>query len=216
MFNYESLIIEANQTLTAQNQRPGAPQRELLYAITPVEGLGYADSPLAYIDHGDATKQAAYQTLLDYFSEPGTQDYLRQHGRRIGFLSDTKSVDTAVFNPDWGIDISRPVKTFRYPDASVINQALNLYTLQLRRPTLTVLVADISGSMGDAGKFDQLKEAMSTLLLEDKASQFYIQASPRDTTIIIPFCGDPQQPMVVEADPEHPDAFYDNMTKLNQ
>jgi Ca-activated chloride channel family protein len=216
MFNYESLIIEANQTLTAQNQQPNAPQRELLYAITPVEGLGYADSPLAYIDHGDATKQAAYQTLLDYFSEPSIQDYLRHHGRRIGFLSDTKNVDTAVFNPDWGLDISRPVKSFRYPDADVINQALNLYTMQLRRPALTVLVVDISGSMGDEGKLEKLKEAMSTLLLEDKASQFYIQASPRDTTIVIPFCGEPQQPMTVEADPEHPDAFYRKMSALDQ
>lgn len=216
MFNYESLIIEANQALAAQNQQAGAQQRELLYAVTPVEGLGYADSPLAYIDHGDEAKKAAYDRLLAFFGEDQVQDSLRRHGRRLGFLSDSANVDEAVFNPDWGIDIARPVKSFRYPDADVLNQALNLYTMQLRKPALTVLVADVSGSMGDDGKFDKLLQAMDTLLITENAARYFIQASPRDTTIVIPFCGEPLDPMIVDARPQDPEAFYADMTDLNE
>lgn len=216
MFNYESLIIEANQMLTAQNEQPGAPQRELLYAVTPVEGLGYADSPLAYIDHGDPEKKAAYEALLEFFATEEAQDYLRGHGRRLGFLSDTDNVDQSVFNPDWGIDVSRPVKSFRYPNADVINQALNLYAMQLRKPALTVLVTDISGSMGNEGKFEQLKESMNTLLIAENAAKYFVQASPRDITIVIPFCGDPLDPLTVEANPDDPERFYEDMTALNE
>ena len=104
------------------------------------------------------------------------------------------------------------MKSFRYPDADVINQALNLYTMQLRRPALTVLVVDVSGSMGDEGKLDKLKEAMSTLLLRGQGVAVLPSGlAPRYARSFIPFCGEPQQPMIVEADPEHPDAFYGKM-----
>ena len=153
MFNYESLIIEANQTLTAQNQRPGAPQRN---CSTPLRRSGTRLRRLTPGLHRSRRRHEAsgLSDPVGLFPEPGTQEYLRQHGRRIGFLSDTKSVDTAVFNPELGDRYLPTGEDLRYPDASVINQALNLYTLQLRRPTLTVLVADISGSMGDAGGLD--------------------------------------------------------------
>ena len=47
MVNYEALVIEANQQLAQRGQAP-------LYAVYPVDGLTIADSPLAYVDHGNA------------------------------------------------------------------------------------------------------------------------------------------------------------------
>ena len=50
MVNYEAMMIEANQALVAQGREP-------LYAIYPVDGLTIADSPLAFVNKGEADKE---------------------------------------------------------------------------------------------------------------------------------------------------------------
>lgn len=53
MVNYECLIIDANQQLEEEGKEP-------LYVVYPYDGLSIADSPLGYVDHGDAEKEEAF------------------------------------------------------------------------------------------------------------------------------------------------------------
>ncbi|MDJ0861495.1 MAG: hypothetical protein QNJ82_04560 [Gammaproteobacteria bacterium] len=66
IFNVEANVIKANQRLTAQGRTP-------LYALYPVHGLTLADSPLAYIDRGDAGKEKAFLALQQALLEDESQ-----------------------------------------------------------------------------------------------------------------------------------------------
>ncbi len=191
MFNYESTILEADQALTAAGQEP-------LYIIYPSNGLSVADSPLAYIDKGDATKEAAFLNLQTFLLSPETQKTLSDLGRRSGLVGiDAQSPDPAVWNADWGANLNHDIAPVPTPAPDVIAEALSLYQTELRKPSLTVWVLDVSGSMGGA-PIDHLKEAMGLLLNKKAATINLLQPSRRDVTIIIPFNDQVGQPIIVK------------------
>lgn len=180
MFNYESVVIETNQALVAAGEEP-------LYIIYPANGLAVADSPLGLIDKGDPAKEAAFLDLQSYLLSPDTQTKLSGLGRRAGLIGlDATSADPAVWNPDWGIDLSRDIAPIPTPASEVIAKALSLYQTDLRKPSLTVWVLDVSGSM-DGDPLAQLKEAMRLILDPEAAALNLLQPSARDITIILPF-----------------------------
>ncbi len=180
MFNYEAVVIEANQALVQQGLDP-------LYAIYPVDGLAIADSPLAYVDKGNATKEQLFLGLQQYLLTEATQQEILKLGRRVGVVGITpENVDTSVFNPDWGIDVARVFTSIRFPNAAVIEEALDLYQSKFRKPSFTVYALDFSGSMDGLGE-QQLNNAMQTLLDQDKASGYFLQGTPNDITIVIAF-----------------------------
>jgi hypothetical protein len=66
MVNYEALVIEANRELVRRGQEP-------LYVIYPVDGIMTADSPLAYVNKGDAAKEALFGELQKYLLSEAAQ-----------------------------------------------------------------------------------------------------------------------------------------------
>jgi Ca-activated chloride channel family protein len=190
MFNYEALVIEANQRLSASGQEP-------LYVIYPANGLSVADSPLGFIAKGDADKEAKFLELQNYLSQPAPQDHLMSLGRRAGLLGvDASNADKTVWNPDWGIDLNRAIAPIPTPNSDVIGEALRLYQTELRKPSFTVWALDVSGSMGGQ-PIEELKGAMRLLLDPDAAAVNLLQASSRDITVILPFNHDAGQPIIL-------------------
>ncbi|MEB4591430.1 substrate-binding domain-containing protein [Candidatus Thiothrix sp. Deng01] len=180
MFNYEALVIEANQALVKQGQEP-------LYAIYPQDGLSVADSPLGFIDKGDKAKEELFLKLQQYLLSSKVQQRIEGMGRRTGLLGMTvANPDKSVWNPAWGIEADKNIASIPVPQQQVIQEALNLYQTDLRKPSLTVWVLDVSGSMSGAG-IDSLKQAMTTLLDPAQASEHLLQPGPQDITYIIPF-----------------------------
>lgn len=180
MFNYESVIIEADQALVAKGEPP-------LYIIYPANGLAVADSPLGLINKGDAAKETAFLALQAFLLSPETQDRLLALGRRAGLIGlAAEGADTAVWNPDWGVDLARDIAPIPTPASEVIAKALTLYQSELRKPSLTIWVLDVSGSM-EGAPLDQLKQAMHLVLDPQAAAVNLLQPSSRDVTIILPF-----------------------------
>ena len=180
MMNYEALVLEANRALVAAGEEP-------LYLVYPADGLAVADSPLGYVDKGDPAKEEAFLSLQQRLLSPDVQQTLLDLGRRAGPLGLlTGKADPAVWNPDWGVDLERPIAPVPTPEAAVIGEALQLYQTELRKPSLTVWVLDTSGSM-DGAPLAQLKEAMRLLLDPESAAVNLLQPSRRDVTIIVPF-----------------------------
>jgi Ca-activated chloride channel homolog len=191
MFNYESTIIEANQALVAAGKDP-------LYIIYPANGLSVADSPLAFVDKGDATKEAAFAKLQEFLLSADAQKSLSDLGRRSGLIGmEAQHPNPAVWNLDWGADLKREIAPVPTPGADVIAEALSLYQTELRKPSLTVWVLDTSGSMGGE-PIDKLKQAMGLLLNKQSAAVNLLQPSRRDITIIVPFSNEVGQPIVVK------------------
>jgi len=107
MVNYEAVIIETDQQLVAQGKEP-------LYVVSPEDGLALADSPLGYVDKGNAAKAKLFSDLQQYLLSTPAQGQILAQGRRVGLLGLTiNHPDTAVFNPDWGINTRRGLSPIR-------------------------------------------------------------------------------------------------------
>lgn len=184
MVNYEALIIEANQELLKQGKEP-------LYVVYPVDGIVFADSPLGYLDHGNDKKEEVFKALQDYLLSEDVQANILEQGRRTGMGGVMGAVNPKVFNPDWGIDTQKILSPIRLPAADVIQEALNLYQTEFRKPSLTVFCLDFSGSMEGQGE-TQVKEAMRMLLDQELAKRYLIHASSQDVTVVIPFDSSPR------------------------
>jgi len=181
MVNYEALIIEANQELAKRG-------KESLHVVYPVDGIVMADSPLGYINKGDADKEKIFKELQEYLLSSGVQRDILKQGRRTGLGGVMGETDPSIFNPDWGIDTKKILSPVRLPSADVIYEALSLYQTEFRKPSYTVFCLDFSGSMGGDG-VKQLKSAMELLLAQEKARQYLINAAREDVIVVIPFSG---------------------------
>ena len=187
MWNYEFMLKETNDQL----RRAG---KELLYAVYPAEGSAYADAPLGYVEHGQAKEtKAFFDGLQAFLLSHDVQAKVAADGRRTapGMAAPARP------EPDWNFDPARVVPSVGLPEPPVILRALSLYQEVLRRPSLTVLCLDFSGSMQGDGEA-QLKAAMHTLFTPSESSRSLIQWSPQDHIIIIPF--DAEIRTVIEGD----------------
>lgn len=190
MVNYEALAIEANQELANRGQEP-------LYMVYPVDGLSIADSPLGYVNKGDAAKEEFFLKLQQYLLSEPVQNELLAMGRRTGFGGTVAKADTRIFNPAWGIDVSKTLVPINMPSAEVIHKGLTLYQVAFRKPSITALVIDYSGSM-QGNPENQLEIAIDGLLDQQIAAQQFLQASPDDVTIVVPFSSSPWAHKVVK------------------
>lgn len=181
MVNYECLIIAANRELVSHGREP-------LYAVYPYDGLTVADSPLAYADHGDKSKEEAFLKVQEYLLSDDAQEKIRQTGRRTGFTDDySKYADT--FNADWGIDTEKILSPITMPSEETLMKALNLYQTAFRKPSLNIYCLDFSGSMSGGGS-EQLTEAMSQILLPENAEKNLLQAAEDEVNIVVVFDGE--------------------------
>lgn len=179
MVNYEDLVLEMNKQAASEGREP-------LYVVYPADGLAVADSPLGYVDRGDAKKAETFKALQDYLLSPEVQQEIQSEGRRTGPVGAEFKANPDVFNPDWGADTKRFLNQIRYPSAGTIREALDLYQTSFRKPSLTVYCLDFSGSMqGD--REENLKSAMRFILDQDNARRYMLQATPDDITVVIPF-----------------------------
>jgi len=180
MVNYESTIIETDQELTRRGEEP-------LYVIYPVDGLVIADSQLGYVDHGDKEKETFFRQLQDYLTSPDIQSKLLKLGRRTGFAGQLTDAPDSVFRPQWGIDTKKILSPIKLPGEDVIREALYLYQTDFRKPSYTVFCLDYSGSMNENGGSTGVKAAMKLLLDQQEARRYFLQASPDDHIVVIPF-----------------------------
>lgn len=176
---YESSIININKQLEEQGKEP-------LYIIYAKDGVSISDSPFAYIDHKDDTKEEQFSQLQSYVLSSEGQQELVKTGRRVWYGGTNENADKSVFNPDWGIDTTKYIVPVKYPSTTVIRQALSIYQTELRKPIHIVFCLDYSGSMYGRG-ITQLKEAMEYILNEEEASKDLLQFAQKDKITIIPF-----------------------------
>jgi Ca-activated chloride channel family protein len=184
MFNYESSVIEANQSLEAEGREP-------LYVVYPIDGTAISNFPFAFLDRGNQETRTAYEALSSALRSDAVQKRLLDLGRRagIGPYPSPALVSADVFNPAWGIDTQRVLTPIPLPNAEVVREAINLYQSILRKPSLTVYALDFSESMKSSGSAE-LKAAMHLLLDQESAATYFLQAGPADVTIVILFSND--------------------------
>lgn len=176
--SYESSIIKINKELESKG-------KETLYAIYPIDGVSICDNPFAYIDNKNDGKKKIFADIQSYLLSDEGQRLLQEKGRRTWFGGINNNVDKNIFNPNWGIDTTKYITPVKYPNATVIKQALNAYQSELRKPIHVVFCLDYSGSMYGDG-IEQLRSAMN-YILTDEAAKDYIQFSEEDKIDVVLF-----------------------------
>jgi Ca-activated chloride channel homolog len=176
MWNYEATIKETNDQLTAAGQEP-------LYAIYPTDGVAIADSPLGFVERGRGpATETFFLGLQAHLLEPTTQQQIAMTGRRMGLGGRSPLPADSRTN----LDPNRPLVIVQTPEPVVIRRALDLYQEGLRRPSLTAICLDLSGSMQGVGE-RQLLDAMTALLTPATTREYLIQWSPSDQIFVLPF-----------------------------
>lgn len=74
--------------------------KEPLQIIYPYDGLSIADSPLGYVDHGDAQKEEAFLRFQETLLSDEIQSQIESTGRRI--RADGVSEKTNLFSTAHG------------------------------------------------------------------------------------------------------------------
>jgi Ca-activated chloride channel family protein len=176
IWNYEAVIKETNDKLIAEGHEP-------LYAIYPADGVAVADSPLGFVDRGRGKEVEGFFTELQAFLLSGeTQAKIAKTGRRV----EIGRAAPLPADPKTNLDPSRPITVIRPPEPAVIQKALLIYQEALRRPSLTALCLDVSGSMQGAGE-QQLLDAMRFLLTPERTREVLVQWTKSDEILVLPF-----------------------------
>lgn len=176
MWNYEFVLKETNDELKDKHG-------ELLYAVYPADGTSYANAPLGYIEHGQKDwAHAFFLKLQEHLLSPGVQAMIAADGRRTAL----GMAQPAPPEKEWNFDPARVVPSIALPEPQVIARALTLYQEVLRKPSLTAICLDFSGSMQGDGE-DQVKHAMEALLTPAKAAAGLIQWTASDRIFILTF-----------------------------
>jgi Ca-activated chloride channel family protein len=190
MWNYEAVLKETNDKL-----KPAG--KEELYAIYPADGVAVADSPLGFVDKGKGDKYAKfYADLVTFLQSEATAKRIADTGRRIPLGN-----VTATPEPEWNFDPGKLVTSIRLPEPPVIREALDLYQTALRKPSLTALCLDYSGSMEGNGE-NQLEGALDFVLTPERAKEVLVQWTPEDRILVFPFDNSVRNKMEATGDPE--------------
>ncbi len=178
MWNYEAVIKETNDKLRAQG-------KDVLWAVYPSEGVAMSDSPQGFVERGRGPDvRQFFDDLQAWLLDPEQQARIAATGRRVP----ADRAAPAKPEPDWNFDPSRLVTAVPLPEPEVIHKALVLYQEGLRRPSLSVLCLDFSGSMQGDGE-NALQRAMEFLMTPERASELLVQWAPRDHIVVVPFNG---------------------------
>jgi Ca-activated chloride channel homolog len=176
IWNYEAVIKETNDKLIADGQEP-------LYAVYPEDGVSVADSPLGFVERGRGKEvESFFADLQAFLLKNDIQARIAKTGRRV----ELGRAAPLPADPKTNFDPSRALTVIRPPEPAVIQKALAIYQEALRRPSLTALCLDVSGSMKGKGE-EQLLDAMRFLLNPVRTREVLVQWSKADEILVLPF-----------------------------
>ncbi len=154
---YESVVINSYKANTVLP----------LVAIYPKEGTFWSDHPVGVVnrDWVTADRAEAAKVYIDYLMSKDIQQKALTYGFRPG-LSDVAV--GAPIDAAHGADPLEPKTVLEVPSAEVLNATLNLWKVQKKNSSLT-LVFDTSGSMQDDHKIESARDGAKAFvgLLED-------------------------------------------------
>ncbi len=173
IINYESVILSLNA-----NGKLGEP----LVPVYPREGIITADYPLMLLN---GARRAEYERLVAYLRSAAFQT-------RLSAATLRRPVN-AESSPAPAIP-KRTLIELPFPgQPQIINALLDAFLADVRVPSTSRYVLDLSGSMNEEGRIDQLKTAMDTLAGGDPGTlgNRYARFQNRERIGLIPFNNEP-------------------------
>jgi Ca-activated chloride channel family protein len=228
VFVYETIALEAIRNLEAQGVREDDLPR--IYYV--VDAVAEANAPLAMIGHPDLSdkQEEAFTELQTWLLGEDGQRMLFDQGARVRDLNSYPASEIErVFSPGTtGVDLDLVLMAAPIPrDPAIIRAAMNFYQSEWRRASCTAIVTDHSGSMNDVVEVrlesgqrikttgaEQLTEALQRLLDQDQAAQYYLQATPGDYLVVVPFTDEVVDWEVVEIQGNNPAVYREKWQEI--
>jgi Ca-activated chloride channel family protein len=169
MINYESqvLSLDAANSLTVP-----------LAVITPRDGTVFADWPLMLVN---PARRAEYGRVVAYLRSRQAQELIVSHSWRRPVLEGVRLPA--------GFAGRAPRTVTEEPPPEFVDALLGIYQGQLRVPAQSYFVLDVSGSMAEEHRMDELKSALMVLggSEHDSLSGRFARFQPRERTSLTTF-----------------------------
>lgn len=170
LVNYESVL----KSLNASGQLS-----EPLVLVYPADGVATADYPLTLLGNASKEDRERYGKITDYLLKPEVQ-------QEIARLTHRRPVAAGL-----GGDGPSDLKELPFPGAlDTVDRLVAAFFDRLRRPSRTVYVLDVSGSMR-GGRLEDLKNALVALTGADEGFQRFHN---REEVTLLPFSTKPGEP----------------------
>lgn len=180
IINYESVILSLNAS---------GKLSEPLVPVYPKEGIITADYPLMLLNSG---KRAEFDRLVAYLRSSAFQTTLSAATLRRPVNAESQAAASIP---------KRTLIELPFPgQPQVINGLLDAFLADVRVPSTSRYVLDLSGSMDDEGRIGQLKAAMNTLAGGDAGSlsSRYARFQNRERIGVIPFNREPMPTLMFD------------------
>ncbi|BCY07021.1 VWA domain-containing protein [Actinoplanes sp. L3-i22] len=199
LVTYEASLVELNRS---------GKLSEPLTVVYPAEGVVSADYPLTLLTGASTVARDAHELLGDYLRGSAVQ-------QRIGAATARRPGVPGVALPA-GLPVT-PVELPFPSTRPAIEGLLTAYQDRLRRPSRTVYVLDVSGSM-KGPRIAALKTALSGLTgVNTSLTGTYCRFRSREEVTLLPFSDRPKAPITVTVDAGNPQPSRDELrTAVNQ
>ena len=230
VFVYETIAIEAIRNL----DQAGVKDDDLPRIFYVIDTVAEANAPLAMIDHPDLSdkQEEAFLEFQTWLLSDEGQLVLFNRGARVRNLSSySDSEIERVFSPrTTGVNVELVLMTAPIPrEPEIIRSAMNFYQSEWRRASCTAIITDHSGSMNDTVFVDgssngmlettgaeQLTDALSRLLDQSQAADYYLQSTSGDYLVVVPFTDNVVSSEIVEIRGSDPDLYLQKLNEINQ
>nr|WP_042194486.1 VWA domain-containing protein [Kibdelosporangium sp. MJ126-NF4]CEL21354.1 hypothetical protein [Kibdelosporangium sp. MJ126-NF4]CTQ96079.1 hypothetical protein [Kibdelosporangium sp. MJ126-NF4] len=194
LVNYESVLLSMNAD--AKLPQP-------LTLIYPSDGVVSADYPFTLLSDAGDDARSAHQRLTDHLRTPDTQRRIADQTRRRPVVPGVEL---------GGQFTQRDLVELPFPTgAGAVDALLSAYFNKIRRPSRTLYVLDVSGSMqGD--RIESLRSALIALTGADgTAVGKYRGFRGREEVTLLPFASGPGSPVTHVVPEDNPQAELDKI-----
>lgn len=147
LINYESTLLALNGS--GRLKKP-------LAVVIPADGVISADFPMTLLNAVSPEARAAYGTVTDWLRSPPAQQLIMDTTDRRP-ISPAVKPDLKKFGDRMLIELPFPSKR------AVLDRLLTSYVNSTRQVTQSIYVLDVSGSMEEGDRIEQLRAAMIAL-----------------------------------------------------
>jgi Ca-activated chloride channel family protein len=173
IINYESVLLGLNAAKAL---------RQPLDLIYPKEGIVTADYPLMLLN---SSERADYDKLVAYLRKPDVQTRIMNDTHRRPAIPEIQP--NSQFSSQVLLEVPFP------SSLDVVNQLLSVYLNQVRLPSHTYFVLDISGSM-QGSRLDGVKKTFANLTGGDQTiTGQFARFRARELITIVTFNGSVQE-----------------------
>ncbi|WP_344418583.1 VWA domain-containing protein [Pseudonocardia ailaonensis] len=185
LMNYESVLVALN----ASGRLP-----EPLEIISPADGVVTAEYPFTVLAGASEQVRDAVRRLTDHLRTPDVQRAIAERtSRRPAVPGVPQTLGPAP------VELPFPAR------AEVVDTLLTSWFDKVRRPSRTIYVLDVSGSMGEQDRIGRLRASLTGLTGGDPGSASrYRRFRGREEVTLLPFSDRPGTPDTVTVPQDDP------------